>query len=193
MCGSGLSLWPFAGHSRWSRVRYASHLSVKLHSLHADAPISSLPDPSPRTLVASTRCPLRVVRGASSRFSTASGVAALISLARRVASISAHAVDVPGAGHRPMEERPRAFRDAVLDLARAAEREATGVDARARTPESVGIADPPAFATVEEAKAATIWTEGNPLREKHSKGYRGYQSATSQAIRCSRILCNAGF
>ena len=53
-----------------------------------------------------------------------------------------------------MEERPRAFRDAVLDLAREAEREATNVDARARTPESVGIADPPTFATVEEAARA---------------------------------------
>ena len=127
--------------------------SVPVAPISHSPPIS-LPDPSPLTLVASTRCPLRVVRGASSRFSTASGVAALISLARRVATISAHAVDVPGAGHRPMEERPRAFRDAVLDLARAAEREATGVDARARTPESVGIADPPAFATVEEAARA---------------------------------------
>ena len=78
----------------------------------------------------------------------------MTSLARRDASISAVAVDVPGAGHRPMEERPRAFRDAVLDLAREAEREATNVDARARTPESVGIADPPAFATVEEAARA---------------------------------------
>ena len=53
-----------------------------------------------------------------------------------------------------MEERPRAFRDAVLDLARAAEREATNVEARARTPESVGIADPPTFATIEEAARA---------------------------------------
>ena len=57
--------------------------------------------------------------------------AALTRRAGRVATISAHAVDVPGAGHRPMEERPRRVSRRGAGPARAAEREATGVDARA--------------------------------------------------------------
>ena len=76
--------------------------------------------PFARTLVASTRCPLL---GAARRsFLDGERVA---KDGPPAATISAHAVDVPGAGHRPMEERPRVSRRGV-GPARAAEREATG-------------------------------------------------------------------
>ena len=60
-------------------------------------------------------------------------------------------VEIPGASHFVLEDRPRELRDSILDALLAAEGAIAATDARARCPETLGIRPLAQFASMEEA------------------------------------------